>query len=153
MQRGNCTHVCVYDTFHGVHSRIYRRSGCWGTKERIGLETTGRRLIVGDTGGERWHGNGAWDSEAGDTRYRVLDSNGVYRRVRLNCWGATVGVSYACVNTLLLKTLCRSSGFVCPFPIRRVFPPGGSGGWVFARGVVLHREHRGRFYFDYLFAK
>lgn len=48
-------------------------------------------------------------------------------------WGATVGVSYACVNTLLLKTLCRSSGLFAR--IRRVFPPGG---WLF-RVVVSHR--------------
>ena len=46
---------------------------------------SGPRLIVGDVGAERWHrADRETRSVAGVTRYRVLDSNGVYRRVRLN---------------------------------------------------------------------
>lgn len=43
-------YVCMYlyDTFHGIHSRIYRRNGCLREEERSET-TTGRRLIVGDT--------------------------------------------------------------------------------------------------------
>lgn len=43
-------YVCTTRSTVFTHEFI---GGAVATKERIGLETTGRRLIVGDTGGER----------------------------------------------------------------------------------------------------